>query len=41
LTGWAGSPGTPDYIGFGHCFGQLRGHATTDGGQPKVIGHTE
>ena len=41
LTGWAGNPETPDCIGFGHCYGQLRAQASTDGGQPRVIGHAE
>ncbi|KAK5098953.1 hypothetical protein LTR24_001581 [Lithohypha guttulata] len=25
LTGWAGTPGTGEYVGFGLCYGQLRG----------------
>lgn len=31
LTGWAGPPGTPECVGFGQCYGQLRGR-----GQVKV-----
>lgn len=31
LTGWAGNPGTPECVGFGQCYGQLRAQSYANG----------